>query len=207
LKSKEIPNKLKIEMLDYLAEHLSFIKLINRFPMVSMEDVQNILRKSAEFYQCNLEDHSSLNRYDYFLYTDGASRGNPGEAGAGAVVIDQKGNVIMEFSKYLGQNTNNVAEYLALIFGLREVLSIGGNSVRVFSDSELMVKQLNGAYRVKNEKLILLYNEVKKLLERFGQYDIMHIKREKNHHADRLANVAIDEKHEEGLTFNEASFI
>jgi ribonuclease HI len=159
-----------------------------------MEDIQRILRQSAEFYRDKSEDQASRNLHDYFLYTDGACRGNPGESGAGVVVLDKEGNVIRELTKYLGKNTNNTAEYRALILGLREVLELGGTMVHIFSDSELMVRQLTKAYSVRNERLMVLYNEVNELLGRFAGYDIRHISREKNRHADRLANRAIDER-------------
>lgn len=194
MKSREIPNKLKTEILNHLALHLSFIKTIEKFPMVSKEDIQEILHQSAVFYRDKSSNQASPNLRDFFVYTDGASRGNPGEAGAGAVILDKEGNVIRELKKYLGKNTNNVAEYRALILGLREVLKLKGTRVHIFSDSELMVRQLNGIYAVKNKGLVVLYNEVNDLLKKFVWYDIKYINREKNRHADRLANEAIDER-------------
>lgn len=194
MKNREIPDKLKTEILDHLARHLSFIKTIERFPMVSKEDIQEILHQSAVFYRSKLEDRASSDTRDFFVYTDGASRGNPGEAGIGVVILDKEGNVIGELKKYLGKNTNNVAEYRALILGLRGVLKLKGSRVHIFSDSELMVRQLNGTYAVKNKGLVVLYNVVKYLLKKFVWYDIKYINREKNKHADRLANEAIDER-------------
>ncbi|RJP55357.1 MAG: reverse transcriptase-like protein [Deltaproteobacteria bacterium] len=162
--------------------------------MVSNEDIQEILHQSAVFYRNKSDNRASSNLRDFFVYTDGASRGNPGEAGAGAVILDKEGNVISEFKKYLGKNTNNVAEYRALILGLTEALKLKGTRVHIFSDSELMVRQLNGTYAVKNKGLMVLYNEVNDLLKKFVWYDIKYINREKNKHADRLANEAIDER-------------
>ncbi|MFH1625077.1 MAG: ribonuclease HI family protein [Pseudomonadota bacterium] len=193
LKRKEITDKLRIEILNYLAEHLSFAKITSRFPSVSMADIQEILYQSAEFFRSKSEPDVSPICQDFFLYTDGASRGNPGDAGAGAVIRDKEGNVIRESKEYLGKNTNNTAEYRGLILGLTEVLKIGGRRVHIFSDSELMVKQLTGIYGVKNEGLRVLYKEVNGLLKKFVWYDIKHISRERNKHADRLANEAIDE--------------
>ena len=194
MKKRDIPGKLREEILNHLARHLSFIKTINEFPMVSTEDIQEILNQSAEFYRSESESLDSLNLCDFFLYTDGACRGNPGEAGAGIVILDEEGNTIRELKKYLGEKTNNAAEYQALIIGIKEVLKLGGNRVHIFSDSELMVNQLNGAYRVKNKGLMVLYNEADRLLKEFVGYDIKHINRNKNCQADKLANEAIDEK-------------
>ncbi len=178
----------------HLAENLSFRDLVQRFPMVSAGDVRKILHQAAAFYGGEGEDLGSQDLDDYFLYTDGASRGNPGEAGAGAVILDKDGNVVREVTEYLGEKTNNTAEYRALILGLMEVLRLGGSKVRIFSDSELIVKQVNGVYNVRNQGLKVLYNNVKELLENFVRYDIRYISREKNRHADRLANKAIDER-------------
>ena len=194
MKKRDVPGKLKDEILNHLAESLSFIKTIQEFPTVTIEDIQEILRNAAKPGRGNSESHISLGISDFVLYTDGACRGNPGEAGAGAVIQDREGNVINEKKAYLGISTNNAAEYMGLILGLKEVLKLGGTIVHIFSDSELMVKQLEGNYRVKSKNLMVLYNEVKELLKNFVGYDINHIDRGKNHHADKLANEAIDEK-------------
>ena len=199
---KDIPNRLKIEIMQYLAEHMSFKMAADRFPMVSMKDMQNILYQAVAFYQSDPVSklHHRDAKYDQLnLYTDGASRGNPGEAGAGVVILDRAGKVIKESKEYLGNTTNNNAEYRALILGLREVLKLGGTKVNIFSDSELMVNQIKGSYKVKNQGLILLYNEANELLEKFIKYDIEHIQREQNRHADQLANEAIDKRRMQGI--------
>jgi ribonuclease HI len=125
---------------------------------------------------------------------DGAARGNPGKAGCGAVILDEKGEVIKELCRYLGHATNNVAEYEALLLGLDEVFRLGQRRIKVQSDSELLVRQLNGRYRVKDEKLQKLYMKAMALLREFESYSILHIPREQNRLADRLANRAIDER-------------
>jgi ribonuclease HI/probable phosphoglycerate mutase len=127
------------------------------------------------------------------LYTDGASRGNPGHGGAGAALTDTKGAVVATAKKYLGQCTNNVAEYRALIMGLEEALKIHCRRLRIFLDSELLVNQINGSYRVKNENLKGLMQEVRKLLSFLDGYTVQHIGRSGNHLADGLANEAIEE--------------
>lgn len=123
---------------------------------------------------------------------DGAARGNPGEAGCGAVICDGTGAVLKELCRYLGHATNNVAEYEGLLMGLEGVLQMGGRRLRVRSDSELLVRQLNGQYRVKDEKLKRLHQRALGLLQRLEAYHIIHVAREHNRLADRLANRAID---------------
>ena len=127
------------------------------------------------------------------LYTDGACRGNPGYGGAGVVLTDEKGNIVGTTRKFLGLCTNNLAEYRALIIGLEEALRRRCRQLHIFLDSELLVKQINGTYRVKNDKLKILMKDVKRLLASLDGYVIEHIGRDKNKMADRLANQAIDE--------------
>ena len=127
------------------------------------------------------------------LYTDGASRNNPGEAGAGVHVI-QDGKPADGLARYLGVTTNNIAEYTAAIIGLEHAISIGAKRVKLFADSELMVKQINGQYKVKNEGLKPLHAKVKDLIARIGCVEVQYIRREMNKEADALANKAIDEK-------------
>jgi ribonuclease HI len=123
---------------------------------------------------------------------DGAARGNPGPAGCGAFIHDARGLVSRKLYRYLGIATNNVAEYEGLLMGLEGALALGAEKIRVESDSELMVNQLNGVYRVRDEKLKKLYQRASDLLGQFDSYCITHVKREQNQVADRLANEAID---------------
>ena len=127
------------------------------------------------------------------LFTDGAARGNPGPAGAGAVLCDAEGEVVEELCEYLGETTNNVAEYRALLLGLNKAIALGAAEIEILADSELMVRQLQGRYRVKNEGLRPLFQEAIRLLKEFRKYSIRHIDREANSAADRMANRAIDE--------------
>jgi len=130
---------------------------------------------------------------EWLLTVDGAARGNPGEAGCGAAIHDDSGAVVAELSRYLGKTTNNVAEYEALLMGLEALLRIGKKRILVQSDSQLMVRQLNGQYRVRDEKLKPLYRRAMALLQEFPAYRIVHVPREMNKLADRLANKGIDE--------------
>lgn len=130
---------------------------------------------------------------EWLVMIDGAARGNPGPAGCGAVICDDKGAVVRELSRYLGHATNNVAEYEALVMGLEALIELKRNRIVVQSDSQLLVRQLNGEYRVKNEKLSLLYQRATGLLRQFNSYRIVHVRRELNKAADRLANRGIDQ--------------
>ncbi|MBP9010035.1 MAG: ribonuclease HI family protein [Smithellaceae bacterium] len=127
------------------------------------------------------------------LFSDGACRGNPGIGGAGAVIIDDDGQVLWEGSEYLGHCTNNIAEYKALILGLKGALAQGVARLEVFLDSELLANQINGSYKVKNEKLKILMREVRDLIASFETADVRHVRRCHNELADKLANRAIDE--------------
>jgi len=125
-------------------------------------------------------------------YCDGGSRGNPGPAGFGVYIQDSAGRVLAELSEYLGARTNNFAEYSALLAALEFAITNGHRSLRVVSDSELMVKQMKGQYRVNSPELRPLYEEAKRRVPKLEHFQITHVLREKNRHADRLANLAMD---------------
>ena len=129
------------------------------------------------------------------LFTDGASRGNPGEAGAGAVLCDAAGGELAARSAYLGRCTNNVAEYRALLLGLDEARRLGCRELDISLDSELIVRQLQGRYKVKHEALLPLYRQVQERLTGFDRWTVGHVPRSANARADQLANRGIDEKH------------
>lgn len=124
------------------------------------------------------------------IYIDGSSRGNPGQAGCGVVIRDAKGAILLEQGYPLGEMTNNAAEYNALIIALEEALVLGAKGVKVYADSELLVRQMNGQYRVKNEDLKLLQGRASRLAKGFVDFHIEHVMREKNKEADRLAQAA-----------------
>ncbi len=128
------------------------------------------------------------------LHVDGASRGNPGEAGFGVQVTTKEGTAVASLYGYLGRATNNVAEYQALLHGLRFALAQGTREVAVLSDSELLVRQLGGRYRVKSPGLLPLYREAQELIARFERVRVEHVPRELNREADALANRAVDER-------------
>lgn len=128
------------------------------------------------------------------IFSDGASRGNPGPAGAGAVVLRTDGEVVARCGKFLGVRTNNFAEYTGVIIGLETALRLGADEVELCSDSELLVRQLQGRYKVKHESLKPLHGKVKELLGRFAKVSVQHVPRNQNKLADEMSNRAIDEK-------------
>jgi len=127
------------------------------------------------------------------LYTDGAARGNPGPAGLGMVIEDDQGMRLWGGHRYVGTATNNQAEYLALIDGLRKVAEWNPDALEVYLDSELVVKQVAGRYRVRHAELQPLHRQALGLLEGFPRVNVSHVPRERNRGADALANRAIDE--------------
>ena len=127
------------------------------------------------------------------LYVDGGARGNPGPAAGGYVIMDSEGNVIRSEGFFLGEATNNIAEYSALLKGLESVREIDVREIDIFSDSELVVKQIIGEYRVKNRAIGEIYLRVQQVLLSFDRWQIRHIPREENTHADRLVNEALDD--------------
>ncbi len=125
-------------------------------------------------------------------YCDGGSRGNPGPAGFGVYLVGEDGHAAGELSEYLGKKTNNYAEYSALLAALAFALGRGYRRLRVVADSELMVKQIKGQYRVHSADLRPLYEEARRRIGRLERFQIEHVLRNKNKHADRLANEAMD---------------
>ena len=127
------------------------------------------------------------------LFADGGSRGNPGPAAGGAVLFGDDGEVLAEIGEYLGIATNNVAEWRALLAGLTAALELGVDELSVRLDSELVVRQLTGVYRVKHEDLIPLHRHARALLGRFKTFDIAHVRRKDNAAADAVVNRVLDE--------------
>jgi ribonuclease HI len=126
------------------------------------------------------------------LFTDGGARGNPGPAAYGFVLETEDGTVLAAEGEAIGHATNNVAEYSGLVAGLRKAIELQVPDVEVVSDSELMVKQMRGEYRVKNESLRDLYEQAVRLADKLGNVEYRHVKRAHNELADRLVNEALD---------------
>ncbi len=130
------------------------------------------------------------------LYSNGASLGNPGKAGIGVIIRDQDGKMINRKAQFIGVTTNNVAEYMALIFALEEALCLRAKEVECFLDSQLLVRQLKGTYKVKDRKLELFYSQIKHLESFFEKISFNYVVRSANKQADRLAKVAARGKRE-----------
>ena len=133
------------------------------------------------------------------VYTDGASRGNPGPAGIGYNIIDQEGNQYKKGGEFIGFATSRVAEYYALKEGCKQAIEAGFKSVRFVSDNLMMVNQMNGIYKIKNNDLLPMYNDVRNLLKNFDAVAFIHVKRDFNKVADEEANLAIDRHFDENI--------
>lgn len=134
------------------------------------------------------------------IYTDGGSRGNPGPAALGVVICDGNENIFKKYGEYLGEKTNNEAEYQAVIFGFKKLKLLVGKKhtkqikVEIRSDSELLVSQMNGKYKIKEDRIAKLFIEVWNIKVDFGEVRFTHVRREKNKDADRLVNQALDQE-------------
>jgi ribonuclease HI len=127
------------------------------------------------------------------IYCDGGSRGNPGPAGLGAVIYDENKSKVFEISEFLGVTTNNQAEYKGVLQAIKKAQELKAKELIFYLDSELIVKQMKGQYRVKNKDLLPLYMEIRKYILEFQKVEFNHVRREYNKEADALANMAMDE--------------
>ena len=191
-----------IRVLELLGERLPTEFLRVEFPDLTRKDVRRFFQAVAEHIRCcdewadsgadGQEVEPSRRMMRVSLYCDGASRGNPGPSGAGVVLLDEKGEQIFELSRYLDKGTNNEAEYRALVRGLEAAADLDVKRIEIFLDSELVVRQLSGKYKVRNARLRSLFDQAVSILQQFDDYAIFHVGRELNQQADRLANEAID---------------
>ena len=169
---------------------------------VTRERISRILQRAAELMdpgEANAAGRRESNSEPgsvkrVRVYSDGAARGNPGPAGAGAVLVEPNGQVVERIGKFLGTQTNNFAEYMGLLLGLRRAKEMGVAEVEVYADSELMIRQLGGRYQVKSLSLRPLYEEALELLNGFSRVKLVHVPREMNSAADEMSNRAIDEQ-------------
>jgi ribonuclease HI len=217
-----MPLPSRTELLSFMARHEPFEKTLARFPEVSLVQLRALLREAALLMRAEEEgapESSSLDQSSerapvpsapresasqreagpppaklLKLYSDGAARGNPGPAGAGAVLIKTDGTVVARCGKFLGSQTNNYAEYVGLLIGLETALRLGANEIEIRADSELLVRQMLGIYKVKNAGLKELHQKAKDLLKKFRKVKLEHVPREQNQLADEMSNRAIDER-------------
>ena len=188
------------ELLRVIAEEESLDRTLARFPGLSRTELVGVLlgtpppshpppRTHPAGPVHPVQPHRKVR-----VASDGAARGNPGPAGAGAVLWDEQGRVLERLGKYLGRQTNNVAEYQALLLGVRRAQELGAEELEVVADSELMIRQLSGAYQVKAPALRELHSEALSLLKAFRKVKLVHVPRAQNVEADEMSNRAIDEK-------------
>jgi len=209
----------RAEILGFIAEREALELTLQRFPLVSREHLRALLREAALLMRAEElgvpdgepplpqpppprpepgasapDEPRGTERKALRLFTDGAARGNPGPAGAGAVLCRPDGTLVAKCGRFLGTQTNNFAEYMGLVIGLETALRLGAEELEVCADSELLVRQLTGAYRVKSPTLKPLHQKARELLARFSRTSLRHVPREENRLADEMSNRAIDEK-------------
>lgn len=204
--------KLIARALEALARELDFQAAARSLPELDREDWRRLLNEAAAVFTAGTRrakaspagpgkdkaaakaaPKAAPSPEKALLYTDGACRGNPGPSAAGAVLIDRE--VEMGYiSRYLGRMTNNQAEYHALILGLEMAMEQGYNKLSLRLDSQLIVRQVQGRYKVKNAAIKPLFAQVQALLNRLESYDILHVERALNQRADALANLALDNR-------------
>jgi len=170
-----------------------FKELLEKGSIEKVIQDKNISKKDVEGYfngVFKLLDSQNFNIKDdsktYKLFTDGASKGNPGQSGIGIAII-LNDEIIEEISENIGITTNNIAEYTAMMKGIKRLIELGIKKVEAFSDSELLVKQINGIYSVKNENLKKLHRQILSLIKNFDSFTLKHIPREENQLADKLS--------------------
>ncbi len=172
--------------INFLIDNIDDLTFFKEQPSTDKTEIVNFLKEiSADSPK---KSHKSIK-----IFSDGASRNNPGEAGAGFIFLDEDDTIIFKDKKFLGIKSNNEAEYLALIFALESLNKFDCKVINIFLDSELVVKQIKGVYKVRDSKLQELYSKANNYLKNYN-FTISHIPRERNKLADKLANEAIDEK-------------
>jgi ribonuclease HI len=187
------------QLLLAIAEHESLQKTCAALPGLTPEAARKLLRGAARQLQKEPATRPPPAKAPaqgrvVRVFSDGAARGNPGPAGAGAVLTDAAGNVIARLGRYLGKQTNNVAEYQGLLLGLKHAQELGYRQVQVRADSQLLIRQLKGEYAVRHAGLKPLHAEALRLLRAFDDADLAHVPREENALADEMSNRAIDEE-------------
>jgi ribonuclease HI len=183
------------DILRCIAREETLQATLEKFPGLTRDELTKLLEKAASQFNGaskHAPEAPALQRVR--VYSDGAARGNPGPSGAGAVLVEPSGQVVDRIGKYLGIQTNNYAEYMGLLLGLKRARALGVNEVEVFADSELMIRQLGGRYQVKSPSLRPLYDEAVRLLNEFSRVKLVHVPREMNTAADEMSNRAIDER-------------
>ena len=194
------------KLVTLISQYLDREKLMKENPSVTKEMIDALLqdiflakhgKEPTDTHQSHHETakHKQKDVTDLVIHTDGASRGNPGKAGIGVAIFDKNYHLLEELCKFIGESTNNVAEYQAMILAAQKAVAYNARKVTFKTDSELLVRQLNGAYRVKSQNILPLYHELTILLGKIPEWKIQHVRREENVCADALANQGIDTSH------------
>lgn len=200
-------------LIRFIAEHESLALTVEEFPELTEDRLRLVLREFAEMAELPRRPVPVVSKATEqpaeesvtstkpipktglkraVIHTDGACRGNPGPSGAGWVISTPEGEMVQRGGAFLGRKTNNEAEYEALLYALSAARKIGVEEVMLFADSELMIKQLNGEYQVKNERIAVLHAKARDLARGFRKFVAKHVRREQNSEADAAANEAID---------------
>jgi ribonuclease HI len=187
------------DILRHVAREEPLSITLKAFPGLTRERLARLIERVAETIapgnsRSSATTDAALAPSKVRVYSDGAARGNPGPSGAGAVLVDSSGNVVDRLGKYLGIQTNNYAEYMGLLLGLKRARELGIREVEVFADSELMIRQLGGRYQVRSPSLRPLYEQALRLLNDFSRVKLVHVPRKMNAAADEMSNRAIDER-------------
>ena len=189
MKNPSQKSSLKQLILQFLEQHQFF----QIYPQYPPDEVKKLLRLNHSSSPSG-KTVGTCRYEELYLYTDGASRGNPGPAGAGYLIKDPQDRTVTQGYQYLGVTTNNVAEYRALLLGLEKAAEYEPSRIHIFLDSELVVQQVAGIYKVRDPKLKSLYEQVMQKLGDYSFWEIQYISRQNNKDADYLANFAIDQK-------------
>jgi ribonuclease HI len=205
------------DILRFIAREEPLVRTLGRVPHLSRSGLEDLLTRVADLPEVAAlavparpaeppppppkpaaapghKEHAPKARRYARVFSDGASRGNPGMAGAGAVILDEKGEVVERLKRFLGKQTNNIAEYEGALLGIRRAQELGIREIDVVADSQLLIRQLGGQYRVKNEGIRPLYEAAMQLLRSFDKVRLIHVPREQNTLADEMSNRAIDER-------------
>lgn len=188
IRGTKIPCELILEL---LASGSSFQEICEEFPKVTKEDIQATLSYALDLMKKEVTT-LPVPKKRLTIYIDGASRGNPGPAGVGVIIYDEKKRLVDEICEYIGEMTNNVAEYQALLTALERAKNLAAQRLTIYSDCELLVRQMAGDYRVKDKTLKNFYQKARENLKNFRKVDIRYIARERNKRADSLANKGIN---------------
>lgn len=200
-------------LIRFIAEHESLALTVEEFPELTEDSLRLVLKEFAEMAELprrpvpvvskplEQEGEESITSTKPLpanglkravIHTDGACRGNPGPSAAGWIIATPEGDVVQRGGAFLGRKTNNEAEYEAVIYALASAHKLGVEEIALFADSELLIKQVNGEYQVKNPRIAVLHGKVRELMRLFRKVVAKHVRREQNREADAAANEAID---------------